>query len=161
MSSFTQFDGELNIGYDRRASKILGKDYWRVTAFFRYFIGGKSSNLYVDVNPGKLTDGASVPFPFSILLPVWSDYGQAIVMHDQLCDTYTAMLKSGDTVTAVRLTRKEIDDALIEALEVLKVVKWRRVLIKAGLAVYRFIFNPTKPKSNRIKFDLEAQYSLS
>ena len=158
LSSFTQFNGELCIRFDHSASKALGKDYWRVHDSFRYYIGSVYSDFYVDVKAGKLTDGASIPFPFRGLLQVWSDYGQAIVVHDLLCDTYEATKLVNGVETKVKMSRVEIDDILIEAMGILKVPEWKRDLMEIGLTLYRLFFNPKGPKPSDKKMALEAEY---
>lgn len=89
----------------------IDKDLWVVEIPFRYYIGDESH--YIDVPDGTLTDFASVP---RILWPIVAPDGehtQAAVLHDYL---YKSHIKS----------RKEADEIFLEAMEVLKVPKWKR-----------------------------------
>lgn len=160
MSEFTQYDNELFITYDKEASGRLGKDHWRVRRGFRYYVGHPGSNKWVDVPAGKLTDGATVPFPINALIPVWGSYGQAVVVHDTLCDSYTVTRVIEGRITQKSIDRKEIDQILNEAMIVLKVESWRRRLIMLGITLYRIVRRPKRPKRNNIKDKLEAQWAL-
>lgn len=158
MKGFTRFDAEMLIKYDLAASKILDKDYWRVMESFRYYIGKKYSDCYVDVNKGFLTDGASVPFLFKWLVPAQGRYGQAVALHDKLCETYTIIRLVDGIETIEPINRDEIDNILNEAMEVLEVPKWLILVIKTGVDIYRKIANPKKPVVSDKKKALEAMF---
>lgn len=158
MSEFTRFDNDMHISFDAAASKLLNKNHWRVQQGFRYYIGHLGSNVWVDVPAGKLTDGASVPFPVNALIPAWGSYGQAVALHDQLCDTYYVKEMVAGVVSTRWITRKEIDAILREAMEVLKVEVWRRETIMVGVNAYRILTRPTKPKISQLKLNLEANF---
>lgn len=160
VSEFTRYDNELLISYDAEASGRLGRDHWRVRKGFRYYVGHLGSNMWVDVPAGKLTDGATVPFPFNALIPVWGSYGQAVVVHDALCDTYTVTRVVEGRVVQRPISRKEIDQIFNEAMKVLKVESWRRKLIMAGVTLYRLVKRPRRPERNHTKEKLEAQWVL-
>lgn len=159
MSSFTRFNNNMLVSYDSAASIKLKKNYWRIHKGFRYYIGHVDSDEWVDVKAGKLTDGATVPFPFNSLIPAWGSYGQAVALHDQLCDTYKITRLINGVEHQVSVNRKEIDDILFEALAVLKVETWRTNLIIAGVTGYRLVTNPTEPKINKRKFKLEEEWT--
>lgn len=156
MSSFTR--ANATIAFDREASLILEKNHWRNIAPFRYYIGEKDSNEWVDVPAGMLSDGATVPFPVNALIPAWGTYGQAVLLHDLLCNTYTKKVIIDGVVTPVRIDRAEIDRILGEAMVVLKVEAWRRVTIMAGVTSYRLLMHPTAPKRNPVRVRLEAAF---
>lgn len=159
MNSFTRFDARLCTVYDTEASHILGRDYWRVTQGFRYYIGSKDSGRYVDVPTGFLTDGASIPRVFWSILPPWGEYGQAAALHDYLCERMECIvLDSSGKPTWEKLTRKEVDEILYEAMDVLNVTPWKRTVIKSGVDLYRLTRNPTRPTIDRNKRALEARY---
>lgn len=157
MSVFTEFERGPAIWYDAEASGILKKQYWRVVTGFRYYIGYLGSNQWVDVPNNKLTDGATIPFPIDIILPLWGEYAQAVILHDYLCDHYTITVSDGKILEEVRITRKQIDEILNEALIVLKVKTWRRLVIMFGINLFRWIKNPQGPIENDKKFELEKR----
>jgi hypothetical protein len=159
MSSFTRFDAKLKVVYDKGASEILKKDYWRVEEGFRYYLGYEDSSHYVDVPRGFLTDGASVPRVFWSILPPWGEYGQAVVLHDYLCEQLGYYVD--DPILGRRwksLSRKEVDETLYEAMNVLKVTQWKQVVIEAGVEVNRLIKNPKRAVINPTKRSLENSY---
>ena len=155
MSSFTEFSAPLRIEYDHQASEILGRDHWRVTEEFRYDIGSKGSGQWVTVPAGYLTDGASVPRPVWSIIPPWGEYGQAVVVHDILCEYLTIM----DFGLPVRITRRQADDILLEAMTVLGVPEHTRRLMHAAVAIYREVKRIEKPSQNPVKRQLEAHWA--
>ena len=156
MSSFTQFSGQLHYVYDREASKLLGSDYNRVTKGFRYYIGGINSDLYVDVQAGFLSDGASSPRLLWSIIPPWGEYGQAVVLHDWLCEHPYAYSNKDGVVREIRLDRKQVDNILYEANDVLNVTKWKKVLIKGAVEAHRILKNPGTGRVNWEKRKLET-----
>ncbi|MBB76651.1 MAG: hypothetical protein CMJ75_19260 [Planctomycetaceae bacterium] len=154
MSSFTSFSAPLNIEYDVKASRLLGADHWRVTETFRYMIGGLDSGRWVTVPAGYLTDGASVPRLLWSRLPPWGHYGQAAAVHDILCESLT-IVENGQPV---RITRREADRVLAEAMEVLGVDPATRRAISLGVAVYRVVARPLQPSWNSAKRALESEW---
>ena len=154
MSSFTAFSGPLNTEYDFEASRILGKDHWRVTKSFRYFIGGLGSDRWVTVPAGYLTDGASVPSVLWSRLPPWGQYGQAAVVHDLLCESLS-IVEAGRPVS---ITRAEADAILTEAMEVLGVDEKKRNWIARGVTLYRWVARPSWPSWDSTKRRLESEW---
>lgn len=55
---------------------------WRLEQMLRYEIGFLGSGDMIDVPPGFITDGASVPRWFWWLLPTWGSYSRAAAVHD-------------------------------------------------------------------------------
>lgn len=151
--SFTRFNAKLLLIYDPVASRILNDDYSRVVKGFRYFLGEKNSDRWVDVPIGYLTDGASVPRVFWSLIPPWGAYGQAAVLHDWLCENPYFHTPGGK----VTIDRATVDGVLYEALEVLQVHPAIRTTIKLGVDFNRFIkrgkTDPTNPKKIRMQND--------
>lgn len=152
---FTKFDAELMMAYDAKASKRLGKDYWRVLKGFRYYLGTKGSNRWVYVPAGYLTDGASVPQIFWSLIPRWGLYGQAAVVHDYLCE-YLSITENG---VPKSITRAEADAVLSEAMHVLEVPEFKAHAISAAVDFYRVIARVTKPSNDQAKRQLEAEWA--
>jgi hypothetical protein len=157
MSSFTK--AHAAITYDAQASAILGKDYWRNLGFFRFYIGAEGSKEWVDVEAGVLSDGATVPFPVNALIPAWGSYGQAVLLHDRLCNTYYKYVEVNGVVTKVDIDRAEIDSILAEAMEVLKVSPTKRATIMAGIHTYRIVTRPKQPVRRPERVRLEANYN--
>lgn len=108
MSSFTKYpslrllaDGEL----------------WEVMEDFEYHVGSEDSNEVIKVPKGFITDGASIPKIFwSFIGGQWGKYGYAAVLHDFLYHTKI-------------YTRKKSDQIFLEAMGVLGVPKWKRLLM--------------------------------
>jgi hypothetical protein len=156
MSTFTRFTGSLDTTYDREASLALHKDYWRVKAF-RYYIGSFDSDKWVDIPKGFLTDGASVPFLFTWLIPAWGEYGQATTLHDWLCENMYIIHRINGVETRVDIDRAEVDRILYEAMRVLEVKPWRRVTIQAGVDAYRIVRRPGRSAVSPLKVQFEAE----
>lgn len=157
MSSFTRANAAIT--YDREASVILRKKHWRNLQVFRYYIGEVGSNEYVDVPVGILSDGATVPWPASILIPPWGSYSQCVLLHDYLCNTYEKTVVVKGVPTQVKITRAEIDEIFHEAMHVANVEVWRRELIMLGINTYRTIANPKGPKPNPVRVRLEQSFN--
>lgn len=157
MSTFTRFTAKEQLTYDEEASRILGKTYYRVVPGFRYYIGKEDSDKYVDIPTGFLTDGASVPFLFQVLIPTLGEYSQATTLHDFLCERYEITQVINGVPTQVKIDRAEIDRILYEAMRVLEVAAWRRNVIQVGVDAYRVFKRPTKPVVNPKKTELERE----
>lgn len=153
--SFRKFDAELMMVYDAKASKRLGKDYWRVQQPFRYYLGTKGSNQWVAIPAGYLTDGASVPQIFWSVIPRWGLYGQAAVVHDYLCE-YLSITEDG---VPKSITRSRADDILLEAMQVLEVPEFTAATIEAAVDFYRVVSRTDKPSNEPIKRQLEAEWA--
>jgi hypothetical protein len=153
--SFRKFDAELMVAYDTKASKLLGKDYWRVQKGFHYYLGEKGSNRWVFIPAGYLTDGASVPQIFWSVIPQWGAYGQAAVVHDYLCE-YLSITVDGKPQS---ITRSEADDILLEAMRVLEVPEFTAQTIEAAVDFYRVITQTSTPSNKPLKRQLEAEWA--
>ena len=147
----TPFDLPLVTQYDPEASKLLGKDHWRVVAPFTYLI---SDDRHVSIPAGYLTDGASVPKIFWNIIPPWGIYGQAAVVHDILCE-YLSVVDNGYPVP---ITRSYCDRVLHDAMEALEVPIAKRLTIYWFVCAYRVVANVTEPSTTHLKRRLEAQW---
>lgn len=130
---FTKLSNRTAFSYDENASYKLGEDYWRVCKAFRYYVGSKDSQEWVDVELGFLTNGADIPRLLWPLLPHRSEYDQAVALHDKLCEKPEIMTPHGPRV----ISRAEVDAIFYEALQVLKVASWKFTLIKGGVDLHR------------------------
>lgn len=154
MSSFTRFSADLSIQYDKAASEALGRDHWRVTEGFRFYIDREDSGEWISVPAGYLTDGASVPRIFWNIIPPWGAYGQAAVVHDIACE-YLSITRHGKSSS---ITRAQCDAILDQAMAALEVPWLTRKAITASVAAYRMISGVDKPSNTQLKRSLEAQW---
>ena len=129
MSSFT--DRLIIIAVPNTATGLarllppgLQRPQWEVVDGFRYAVGSLDTPVEVIAVPdGFRFDGASVPLPFRILLPMaHPDYIQAAALHDW-------MLESGD------YSRRECDRVFHEALGVLGLPDLWRWAMFAGVRI--------------------------
>lgn len=100
---------------------------WVTRKEFGYDVGEEGSGDSIDVPIGFMTDFASIPRPLWAILPRWGKYGNAAVIHDYC---YWDQSRS----------RLESDRIFREAMEVLKVPRWKiraiycAVRLGAGMA---------------------------
>lgn len=146
MSTFTNFVGEEQLRYNKALSLAAGVSLWDTLPGFRYYVGEKGSNRWVDVESGFVTDGATIPRFLWWLLPPIEEYTQCTTLHDKLCSTYYIIELVDGVEQRTPVTRKEIDQILKESMDVLEVTPWKKKLIMAGVTVHRLVKNPTKPK---------------
>lgn len=140
--------------YAPHESKIIGTDHWRVMNSFRYYIGTKPSDAWVDIPRGYLTDGASVPRIFWGLIPPWGDHGQAAIVHDYLTEFLTVMVNGVPT----RITRKRADQIFLEAMGVLEVSTVKKYTMYLAVDAYRRVARVSEPTSNPLIRQLEAAW---
>ena len=145
------YNQPLDTRYDAYASKVLGRDHWRVLTPFSYKIDQES---WVTIPAGYLTDGASVPRLFWNMIPPWGAYGQAAVVHDLLCE-YLSVVRNG---VPTKITRAECDNVLNQAMQNLGVPTTQRLMIYGAVCAYRVTFNITEPSATLLKRRLEADW---
>lgn len=147
--TFGNFVTQLGIVYSSHASMTLGKDHWIVKKEFRYYVDG-DKNKVVIVPRGFLTDGASVPRLFWGIIPPWGKYGQAVVLHDYLCEI-GGYWNYGVWET---IQRKDADLIFKSALEELGVKSPTRWLMYAAVSLYtklaKFRKTNTRHKTKRV-----------
>lgn len=146
MSTFTRFSAEEQLVYQRALSHVVGTALYSVLPGYSYYIGNEKSNRRVDIETGFITDGATIPRVFWWLLPPVEEYTQCTTLHDKLCTTYYIIETVNGIDHKVPISRKEIDEILKEAMDVLEVTPWKKKLIMAGVNLNRLLRNPTKPK---------------
>ena len=145
---FTNLSNRTAFAYDENASFILAGDFWRVCVPFRYYVGTKDSDEWVDVELGFLTNGADIPRIVWSLLPRHGEYDQAVALHDKLCEKPEIMTPTGPKV----ISRARVDSIFYEALQVLKVAKWKLTFIRGGVDLYRTFTGGrfTKPSAAKV-----------
>ena len=98
-----------------RAVKI-SKKYWILIEPFEYHIGSYPSIEIIRVPIGFITDFASIPRIFWPILPPDGPYGKAAVIHDYCYRTACYDRRTSDLI-------------FLEGMDVLKVEKWKKVVI--------------------------------
>lgn len=147
MSTFTRFSGEEQLVFNKAASLKAKKNLWAIVPGYRYYLGHKDSDDYVDIETGFLTDGATIPRFAWWLLPPIDEYTQCTSLHDKLCTTYYILRMVNGVETKVPVNRKQIDAILKESMDVLDVTPWKKNIIMFFVNAHRIIKNPTKPKA--------------
>lgn len=64
----------------------INNRFWRTYRSFRYYVGSLNSSEFIDVPINFITDFASIPRIFWIILTPDGQYTQAAVLHDWLCE---------------------------------------------------------------------------
>ena len=91
-------------------------DLFKVYLSFDYHIGSEDSEEYVRVPEGFVTDLASIPWFARWLIPKVDRHCQAAVVHDFLYHSQ-------------QFSRAKSDAIFLEAMEVLGVAKWKRLIM--------------------------------
>lgn len=140
MSSFTRFNTSLKLEYIHGSNK----DLWRLLEGFSFYsdkiIPGK--RIIVDVPAKLITDGASVPRLLWSWIPPLGDYGQAAVLHDYARTIGVYSLHGEgleDPLSPRVLTTKQADDLFLEAMEVLKVSRFKRTVMYLAVRAYAIL----------------------
>ena len=116
MSSFT----------DPLVLEFMGPRKFKLARPFGYHVGDADSEEVIICPKGMITDFASIPRIFWAILPPAGEYGKAAVIHDFL---YRIGI----------YTQKESDLIMLEAMEVLKVAAWKRVIIYRMLRLFGWV----------------------
>ena len=90
---------------------------------FEYRLGALENDIIIRVPKGFVTDLGSIPTIASFLVPKLGKYNQSCILHDFLYDM----------VRKDKFSRAIADSILLESMEVLEVVFWRRWLIFAAV----------------------------
>ncbi len=126
MSSFTE---------DLVVKKIAGR-MWQVEREFEYHVGNKEGKVVITVPKGFQTDFASVPRLFWMIIPPDGKYTQAAVVHDFL---YHKHLHS----------RYVSDRIFLEAMTVLEVPKWKRLVMYRAVRIFGGFVWETRKKGKK------------
>lgn len=103
--------------------RMLGDFKWELLAPFEYHVGDLPSIDVIQVPAGFVTDLASVPRMFWVILPPHGQYAKAAILHDYL---YANAIGS----------KLYADEVFYEAMEVLGVARWRQVVMYWGARVF-------------------------
>ncbi|EBL9222499.1 DUF1353 domain-containing protein [Salmonella enterica] len=95
---------------------------WRVHEPFEFYLSDDESEV-IEVPAGFITDLATVPRIFWILLPPDGKYAKAAIIHDYLYDN------------ALR-TKKEADLIFLDGMKVLGVPKWKRIVMYQAVRLF-------------------------
>ncbi|ECW0107059.1 DUF1353 domain-containing protein [Salmonella enterica] len=95
--------------------EMLAHYNWRVHEPFAFYLSDDNSDV-IEVPAGFVTDLATVPRIFWILLPPDGKYAKAAIIHDYLYDN------------ALR-TKQEADRIFLDGMTVLGVPKWKRTVM--------------------------------
>ena len=117
MSSFTEY---LYV-------KKISSRKWEVTRAFDYHVGKEGSGEVVSIPKGFITDFASSPRITWIFFPPDGKYTQAAVLHDYLIKTK-------------QYSRTKTNKIFLEAMEVLGVPLWKRLMMYWSCQVWTYIF---------------------
>ncbi|KKL23380.1 hypothetical protein LCGC14_2425980 [marine sediment metagenome] len=117
---------------------------WRLLRAFYYWVGDEFSKETIEIPAGFITDFASSPRLFWVVVSPWGKYGKAAVVHDWLYQNQERLRwtvvhfehESRCEWLWVEVTRKEADDIFLEAMEVLGVAPWRRKLMYWGVRAF-------------------------
>lgn len=111
----------------------------RLFVIDRDFLFISKSGLRITVNQGFETDLATIPRPIWVLLPPFGIYTDACVVHDWLCSRKGVVGFNGDE--PVRITRRECDDILLEAMQDCGVPRWQRCLVYRSVRLFSSVMS--------------------
>ncbi|EBH1518487.1 DUF1353 domain-containing protein [Salmonella enterica] len=102
--------------------EMIGHYNWRVYEPFEFYLSDDSSDV-ISVPAGFVTDLATVPRIFWILLPPDGKYAKAAIIHDYLYDN------------ALR-TKYEADRIFLDGMKVLGVPRWKRTIMYLAVRLF-------------------------
>lgn len=104
----------------------VGERLWKIYRELIYYVGEENSADIIIVPVGFQTDFASIPSLFWTLLPPDGGYSAAAVIHDFLYFTQTR-------------TRLASDRIFLEAMQVLKVNVFKRLIMYRAVRTFSWI----------------------
>lgn len=126
----SEFTGPLAIREDQ-----IDSDTWSLLEDLFYEVGVEGSGQFITVPRGFISDGASVPWPFSIMFPHWAPrYRRPSVLHDLL----RRSINEGNP-NKFAPTRRIADMLFLQAMEVCRVSWLVRHLFWLVVRVYTVI----------------------
>ncbi|EKI1090358.1 DUF1353 domain-containing protein [Salmonella enterica] len=102
--------------------EMLGHYNWRVYESFAFYLSDDNRDV-IEVPAGFVTDLATVPRIFWILLPPDGKYAKAAIIHDYLYDN------------ALR-TKREADRIFLDGMTVLGVPRWKRMIMYYAVRLF-------------------------
>jgi hypothetical protein len=159
---FTMFDAPAHVCFDRIASLSLGHPAWRINQAFKFYIGEPHDHVWGYVPAGYLYTARYLRNALSELMPVSGSYGQALILHELLCEYLTVCNQNG---TDIAITHKQADQYLHTAMRALTVPCAIRRIVYAyiWLATWirEFKHGPTAPSAYSTKRVLENHWHES
>lgn len=139
MSAFTKDPVQLQLREDLITGRPLtrnGRCTWILLHSVTYDVGTEGSGVTVTAPVGLITDLASIPWPARGLLPPDGPWVKAALIHDYMyfVSGYAAERLPGGIYQG--LERKDADDILKEAMEVLGVPAWKREVIYRAVRLF-------------------------
>lgn len=112
----------------------IDSDLWKLLSPLTYEVGDLGSGVFITAEPGFVSDGASIPWPISIVFPRWGKrYRRPSVIHDKCC----RMINQG-TPLAECPTRHRADRIFLEAMTVCGVSVPVRYAFYAAVSIVTF-----------------------
>lgn len=102
------------------------ENLWKTDRELIYYVGEEDSDDVITVPKGFITDLASVLWPASTIIPKSGKYNGAAVVHDYLYSEH-------------KRPRKECDIIFLEAMEVLNVPLWKRLIMYRAVRMFGWI----------------------
>ena len=99
---------------------------WELNENFFFYFDESNKNIGIIVPKGFVTDFASIPRIFWSIIPPTGRYTKAAVLHD--------FLYSIDSNYGLR--RKQCDLIFLKAMKILKVKKWKRIIMYLGVRLF-------------------------
>jgi hypothetical protein len=96
--------------------RMLDNYQWELITPFEFHVGAFPSDTVIRIPAGTVTDLASVPRLLWAIFPPHGRYAKAAIVHDYLYEQGIGCKAYADQV-------------FLEAMEVLSVPKWRRILM--------------------------------
>lgn len=166
MSVFTSYIAESNVVPNSFATKRLGRNYSVVLEGFEYYVGNKDNEIVITISPGYITDGATIPRFMRKYIPAWGKYGQAAIIHDYLCECLSVKVRGKPR----RITRRQGDLIFLEAMGVLDVPLYQRIIFYSAVRFYSVFIARCKAENPPLKvstqealrkhFELNGHYDL-
>lgn len=136
MSSFTS---------DLKVKVLENGDKYQILESFTYY-RNDNKEIVIKVEPGYITDFATIPQVFWNIYPPFGKYTKAAVLHDRLCDAYLNNETWEDVVISddnlpeeykgKKVKRIDADKIFLEAMEAIKVPKVTRHILYSFVRLY-------------------------
>lgn len=99
----SKFTGPLSVReYD------VDRGLWQTLEPLVWEVDELDSGSFMTVPTGFVTDGASIPFPFSIVLPRWGRWRRAAALHDYLYRVQITTRREADKQFLIALKASDV-----------------------------------------------------